>query len=547
MRQLIRNALIVTGDGETEPYPGDALLEDDRIAALGDVPPSAAHGAERVVQADGLALAPGFTDVHNHGALGGTRLGPAGLPVACENALLGGVTRRICGVDGLSPAPVAPQDRADYAAGLRSLDGDIGAPWPWSTLEEFCRWHAGRSVTDLGLHLGHSAVRRRVMGNAPRAASPAELRAMADLVRAEAPAALGLSTGLIYAPAVFGDRHELTVLLRAFNAVKPGALFPHIRSESDGILPALEEVLGVAVDAGAGYCNEHTKIAGPHNFDKLPRVQALLDAAADSVPALADMYPYTAGSTTGDGIIPPRFRTGTRPEFLARMGDPAARRAIWEWIRGERSSWDNFVAFCGGLDGIQIAGVRPGVGDAFLGRRLGDVARAAGQGDLDSLGAFEAVFDFYVANGLDVTIITHYGNEPAMEAFFRRPAMAICTDGLMPGPGQKPHPRSIGAFPKALRLARELGIPLRSIVHRMTALPAAFLRLPSPVLRAGADASLVLFDPQRVRERNSYEEPFIPPQGIERVWVHGVLVLEQGRFHMPHPFPGRILRSEAGG
>jgi N-acyl-D-aspartate/D-glutamate deacylase len=549
MRQLIRNALIVTGDGETEPYAGDALIEGDRIAALGEVPPGAARGAERELDAAGLALAPGFIDVHNHGALGGTRPGASGLPVACENALQGGVTRRICGVDGLSPAPVAPEQRADYAEQLRPLDGSIGEAWPWSTTAEFQAWHAGRSVTDVGLYVGHSAVRRRVMGTEPRAATESELRAMADVVRAEAPATLGLSTGLIYSPAVFGDRHELTVLLRAFNEVKPGALFPHLRSESDRLLEALQEAIGVAVDAGtpgrpAGYCNEHSKIAGQRNFDKLPRVRALLDDAAANVPTLANMYPYTAGSTTADGMIPPRFRTGTRAEFLARMRDHATRRAIWEWIRGDTTSWDNFAGFCGGLQGIQIAGVRPGVGEAFLGKRLGDVARAAGQADLESLGAHEAVFDFLVANGLDVTIITHYGNDATMEAFFRRPEMAICTDGLMPGPGQQPHPRSIGAFPKALRLARELGIPLRSIVQRMTALPCAFLRLPSPVLRPGADASLVLFDAERVGERNSYEQPLVPPEGIACVWVHGQLVLERGRFHLPRPFPGRILRSE---
>ena len=568
MRHLIRNALIVPGDGETEPFAGDVLIENDHLARVGSVSPSEAAGADRVTEADGKALAPGFVDMHNHGALGGTRLGEHGLPIACENALRGGVTRRICGVDGLSPAPVAPEQRGDYAETLRSMDGDIGEPWPWSTMAEFQDWHRGRSVTDMGLYLGHSAVRRRVMGNEPRSATPSELRAMEEVVRAEAPTTLGLSTGLIYSPAVFSDREELTGLLRAFNDIKPGAFFPHIRSESDNILPALKEVLDVATDAAGsrssrgggaggkggagpseggsrgGYCNEHTKIAGPDNLPKLPQVESMLAAAADSIPTMANMYPYSAGSTTGDGIIPPRFRAGRREEYLARLGEPATRRAIWEWIRGDRSSWDNFVAFCGGLDGIQIAGVKPGTSEQFLGKRLGDVARAAGAGDLGSFAAYDAVFDFFTENKLDVTIITHYGNEPAMEAFFKREDMAFCTDGLMPGPGQKPHPRTIGAFPKALRMAREMGIPLRTIVHRMTGLPCRFLGLPSPVLREGADASLVLFDQNSVGECNDYENPFIPPQGIEGVWVHGVLMYAEGRFESPPEFQGRILRSE---
>ena len=154
-----------------------------------------------------------------------------------------------------------------------------------------------------------------------------------------------------------------------------------------------------------------------------------------------------------------------------------------------------------------------------------------------------AVFDFFAANGGEIAIISHYGNEATMERFFRRETMAICTDGLMPGPGQKPHPRSLGAFPKALRMAREMGIPLQEMVWRMATLPCRFLNLPDPTLRVGADASLTLFDPGRVRESNDYLNPEIRPAGIDCVWVHGSLVLDEGRLIAPRPFPGRMLVS----
>ena len=158
-------------------------------------------------------------------------------------------------------------------------------------------------------------------------------------------------------------------------------------------------------------------------------------------------------------------------------------------MRFDSTSWDNFIHFCGGLEGIQIAGVKPGVGDAWLGRRLGDVARAAGAADLDSDAAFAAVFDFFAANAGEIAIITHYGNEATMERFFRRPTMAICTDGLMPGPGQKPHPRSLGAFPKALRMGREMGIPLEQMVM------------------ADGDAALPLPQPRPTRRSRSAPTP----------------------------------------
>ncbi|MCE2532095.1 MAG: amidohydrolase family protein, partial [Acidimicrobiia bacterium] len=539
------DVVIVNGDGLTEPYEGDVLIDGDRIVQLGDVTPSVGGGAERVIEGGGRVLAPGFVDTHNHGALGGTRIGDHGIPITCEMALRGGVTKRICGSDGLSPAPVPADQRHEYAAQLMPLDGSIGEPWTWSSVAEFLAWHRGRSVTDMGIHLGHSAVRRTVMGNLAQVADDQQLRDMCEVVRREAPLTLGLSTGLVYNPAVYCDRRELTLLVSAFNDVKPGALFPHLRSESDEIITALNEVLIPAFEGGGGYCNEHSKIAGRHNWDKYNDLVGLIDETADFIPTMENMYPYPAGSTTGDAIFPPEVRAGLREEFLARLGDPAARRSAYERMRGDTKTWDNFVAFCGGLEGVQIAGVRAGVGDEFLGKRLGDVARTAGEEDLDSFAAHEAVFDFFVANRGEITIITHYGNDATVERFFRRPTMAICTDGLMPGPGQKPHPRSIGSFPKALRMARELDIPLQEIVHRMSVLPCRFLGLEDPVLQPGADASLVLFDAENVREANSFTEPLIPPEGIDAVWVHGDLVYADGTFRPPSPFGGRILTSPA--
>jgi N-acyl-D-amino-acid deacylase len=546
-RCLVRDARILSGDGESPPFAGDVLVDGDLLLHMGSVPPSEAASADRVVEAKGRVLAPGFVDTHNHGALGGTALGESGLPRACELAVRGGVTKRICGVDGLSPAPVVEAQRSQYAAQLRPLDGAIDGEWSWSSVAGFLAWHRGRSVTDMGLYLGHSAVRRVVMENLARVATDSEVAAMAEVVRREAPHTLGLSTGLVYNPAVYSDQREITALVRAFNQVKPGALFPHLRSESDAIVASLREVLEAAVDGGGAYCNEHSKIAGATNYDRIGELESLLADAGASIPVMENMYPYTAGSTTGDAIFPPDVRAGSRAEFLARLAEPDARREMARRMRHDTTSWDNFVHFCGGLGGIQIAGVKPGVGDAWLGRRLGDVARAAGAADLDSDAAFDAVFDFYLANRGEVAIITHYGNEATVERFFRRPTMAICTDGLMPGPGQKPHPRAIGAFPKALRMAREMGIPLEQMAWRMSTLPCRFLGLPDPTLRPGADASLVLFDPDRVGERNDYDSPLVPPEGIDMVWVHGEVVLDHGRLIVPRSFPGRTLTTAVAG
>lgn len=568
MRQLISDALIVCGDGVSAAYRGDVLIENDRIVEIGCVSQGAAEDVDRVIDAAGRVLAPGFVDTHNHGALGGTRIGDYGVPLSCEMALRGGVTKRICGVDGLSPAPVAPDQRNEYASQLAPLDGsvgsstaaspnsaaspakaanvddpDAGGQWTWSTTKEFLDWHRGRAVTDMGLHLGHSAVRRVVMGNLDRVADDVQIREMAEVVRREAAWCLGLSTGLVYNPAVYSDQRELTALVRAFNEVKPAALYPHLRSESDDIVDALDEVISASVDGGGGYCSEHTKIAGRRNWDRYEQVEGRLDDAASAVSTMANMYPYTAGSTTADALFPPEVRAGTRAEFLARLSDVDVRRFAFNKIFGDGRGWDNFVAFCGGLEGIQIAGVLSGVGDEFLGKRFSEVVLAAGVTDFNSIEAHDAVCDFFLHNRGEVSIISHYGNEATVERFFKRADMAICTDGLMPGPGQKPHPRLLGAFPKALRMARELEVPLEQIVYRMATLPCEFMGLPSPVLRRGGDASLVLIDWERVGERNSFEEPLIHPQGIDAVWVHGELLLCEGKIQTPSRFRGRHLVS----
>ncbi len=379
-RWLVRDARIVNGDGASPPVAGDVLVDGDVIVRMGSVPRSDAASADRVVEAKGRVIAPGFVDTHNHGALGGTAPGESGLPRACELAILGGVTKRICGVDGLSPAPVVEAQRSQYAAQLRPLDGAIDGPWSWSSVAEFLAWHRGRSVTDMGLYLGHSAVRRVVMENLARVASDGEVAAMAEVVRREAPATLGLSTGLVYNPAVYSDQRELTALVRAFNQVKPGALFPHLRSESDAIVGSLKEVLEAAIDGGGAYCNEHSKIAGATNYDRIGELEDMLADAAASIPTMENMYPYTAGSTTGDAIFPPEARAGARAEFLARLDDPEWRRRIADRMRHDTTSWDNFVHFCGGPAGDPDRR-REGRGGRLLARQAARRRGAGGRRD----------------------------------------------------------------------------------------------------------------------------------------------------------------------
>ena len=366
----------------------------------------------------------------------------------------------------------------------------------------------------MGLYLGHSAVRRVVMANVARVASDAEIAAMAEVVRREAPLTLGLSTGLVYNPAVYSDEREIAALVRAFNAVKPGALFPHLRSESDAIIASAKEVdrggdrgrrrlLQRALEdrrraelrphRRARRLARRRRLAGPDHGEHVPLHRGVDDRRRD-LPA------GDAGGRTG-GVSGGARRSGAarrddRQDALRfeKLGQfhPLLRRARRHPDR-RASGPASATPFSAGALATSRAPPAPTIPTA---RR-----------------PIAAVFDFFAANKGEIAIISHYGNEATMERFFRRKTMAICTDGLMPGPGQKPHPRSLGAFPKALRMAREMGIPLAEMVWRMATLPCRFLNLPDPTLRVGADASLTLFDPATVRESNDYLNPEIRRRG----------------------------------
>ena len=329
-RQLIRDATIVTGDGRTPPFAGDVLIDGDVIVALGAVSPTRGRdrrpGHRRAAAARSRPASSTPTTTARSAA---RRSATSGLPIACELAILGGVTKRICGVDGLSPAPVAEAQRSQYAAQLKPLDGAIDGEWTWTSVAEFLAWHRGRSVTDMGIYLGHSAVRRVVMANVARVATDAEIAAMAEVVRREAPLTLGLSTGLVYNPAVYSDQREITALVRAFNDVKPGALFPHLRSESDNI---------VAQRAGKWSRRRSTAAAAIATSTRRSPGRRITTASATSracsptpprsIPTMENMYPYTAGSTTGDAIFPPEMRAGGRGGVpgVARRSGACARR-----------------------------------------------------------------------------------------------------------------------------------------------------------------------------------------------------------------------------
>ncbi len=525
---VIRRATIVDGSGG-DPSIGDVVLFGAAITQVGGTAPSAASGGDpgRVIDGTGLAVCPGFVDLHSHSDLQSVVPGPDGVPIGDAPKLAQGCTTQVFGQDGISAAPIAPDDEGflNFQAGL---NGRLAAErWSWRSVGEYLDAVRSTSATRTRTLVGHATVRRRVMGMARRAPTAAEIDEMRNVVRdAVAAGASGFSTGLVYVPAAYATTDEVHALAEVV-AEADLPFFVHVRSESDLVIEATEEVLGAAAATGCHLHYSHIKCAGRANWAKADRLIALVEAAHDDgVRVTADIHPYVAGSTSCTILFPPWVHEGSNDAALARLRDPAARRRIRDEMLGDTTSWDNWWAFSDGWDGLKVAQAdRPGV----VGRFLRDVLADAGHDDLVSPAAFDDFFDLCVDERLEMTIVSFNNTEDNVVRFFSQPWCGVGTDGVV-APEGHPHPRLWGTFPRVLgRFTRELGVvELPEAVRKCTSLGAEVIREPTlGRLAVGAPADVVLFDPLTIIDRATWEEPRRPPVGISGVWVDGRRVLDE--------------------
>lgn len=517
MRVRFDNALICDGTGAA-PFDGGLLVDDGLIAAVlpdGAEPPA----ADRVVDARGLALCPGFIDTHSHSDL-----------VVLETPMIWpklrqGVTTEIFGQDGISMAPLPKTWVGPWRRNLAGLEGTSDAiAWDHETTDGYLRLLEERGTGVNACYLvPHGNVRMEAMGLDARPATDAELDAMCAVLRREFDAGgMGLSTGLIYPPCTYSDTRELTALC-AVAAQYGRPLVIHQRSEADDILASMREVLDIARASGVHVHFSHFKLCGVYNAHKFEPMLALLDEArAQSLKVTFDQYPYVAGSTMLSAILPPWAHAGGTDALLERLRDPDARRRIIEDIGHTPSTWDNFVAFAT-IDGIFITNVQTPANADAVGKSLRELGKMRGVPPL------EAALDIILQEENGVSMVDFYGQEPDVERLLVRPEMNVCTDGLMHG---MPHPRTYGAFARVLgAYVRERGLmPLEEAIRKMTSQPAATFAIPRRgVLRQGFHADLVLFDPATVRDLGTFTDPRQHPEGIELVMVNGEIAYASAR------------------
>lgn len=505
-RVVIRGATVLDGTGR----PGvraDVAIADGRITAVG---PEAARHTGPVLDATGLALSPGFIDMHAHSDLALLRDPDHSAKVAQ------GVTLEVLGQDGLSYAPADDRTRDRVREAIAGWNGDgEGMDLGWRDVGGYLdRLDAGIAVNAAYL-VPHGTVRALVVGWDDRPAGDGELAAMRrHVARGLAQGAVGLSAGLTYAPGMYAPTAELIELCRVVSAYG-GYFCPHHRSYGAGALAAYREMLDVGRASGCALHLAHATLNFPENAGRAGELLALLDdARADGLDLSLDSYPYLPGSTTLAALLPGWAQRGGPEALLARLRDPAEAERIRHALEVAGSDGCHGVPV--DWETVEVSGVRdPGLAGAWVGRRLSGFGQAR---------------ELLLADRLGTTILQHVGHEENVRTIMRHPAHTGGSDGLLQG--DRPHPRAYGTFPRYLgTYARDLGVlTLAGCVARLTGRPARRLRLPDRgFIRVGYRADLVLFDPGTVAAGATFDRPRTPPRGIPHVLVNGEFAIRDGR------------------
>ena len=497
---LIQNGTVIDGTG-AQRFKADVAISADRVVLVSRRPLTNVQ-ARRVIDATNRIVAPGFIDLHAH-------LEPLPQQPDAESALRQGVTTALGGPDG-------------------------GGPWPIGEyLDAREQQRVGINVAFL---VGHNTIRRAVMGMSKRAPTAAELdRMRAMIARGMGEGAWGISTGLKYLPGGWAKTDEVVALSRV--AADSGGIYTsHLREEGLGLLEGVAEAIEIGRQARIPVVLTHHKAVGTPMWGKSTATLAMVDSARRAgIDVMVDQYPYTATHTGIAVLIPEWAFDGGDTAFKRRVREPALRDSI------ERGIVFNIMNDRGGGDLRRIQFSRVTWKTDLEGKTLHDWAASRGLAPTPENGA-KLVIEAELQGGAGA--IYHVLDEADVRRIMRHPQTMIASDGRLSRPGEgHPHPRAYGTFPRVIgRYVRDEGvITLEDAVRKMTGMPAARLGLRDRgVLRPGAYADLVVFDPATVADRATFEAPHQYPAGIEFVLVNGVLAVDGGQFRDARG--GRVLR-----
>jgi N-acyl-D-amino-acid deacylase len=527
MRTLIRAATVVDGT-ETPRYSADVLIDGDRIAAI-HPDGREAPNADRVIDASGLVLAPGFIDMHAHSDLQ-ILLNPAH-----PSRITQGVTTEVLGQDGLSYAPVTTDVLAVVRRKISGWNSDpADFDFDWRSVGEYLDRLDRGIATNAAYLVPHGVVRALAVGWDDTAASAGQIAEMQRIVgQAMTEGAVGLSLGLTYTPGMYADNDELLALCRTV-ADHGGYFSPHHRSYGAGALQAYAEMIDLAIRSGCSLHLAHATLNFGPNEGRAPELLAMLDAAAEAGADISlDTYPYLPGATTLSAILPSWASAGSTEETLARLTEPAVLARIREHL--EVTGSDGCHGVTADWSTIEISGVQHPSLNHYVGQTIAEIAAAEGREP------FEVCIDILLRDELGSGILQHVGHEENVQAIMRDPRHTGGSDGLLIG--AKPHPRGWGTFARYLgHYCRDLGLmSLEECIGHLSGRAARRLRLVDRgFVRPGFAADLVLFDPDTVADTATYDQPRQAAAGFTHVFVRGQLALDDGE--LTGVTAGRSLR-----
>ena len=513
---LIRNGWIIDGGGG-EPFAADLAVRDGKIAAIGEN----LGGADRVIDARGRAVTPGFIDIHRHAD------GAVFRPDFGKLELKQGLTAIVSGNCGLSAAPIDGDYRQAVLDYLRPITGALGPETPTSSMAAYLEaLRARRPAIHVGMLAGAGTARAAVAGYGGEGLAAAQTQQVrARLHTALEEGALGVSLGLGYAPECFSTTEELIQLLGPL-ADKLGVLTVHMREEGDGVLEALEEMRTVAQALDIPVEISHLKAMGKRNWDsKIPRaLKMLAEARARGLRVFCDVYPYTAGSTQLIHILPPDFLTGGTEAITERLRSPQQRRILTRRIESG-ADFDNIAGMVG-WENILCSTLRRPENRPYQGLSIAEIARRLGRDP------FETAYDLLVSENCEITMIDFITAESDIVRILQDDSSAVISDSTYPTEGQL-HPRVYGTFARVIEkyVGQEGTLSLPQAVRKMTSLPARRLGLEGKgLLKEGWDADICIFDPANILERGTYQDPCQYAEGMDCVLVGGVPAISNGAF-----------------
>jgi N-acyl-D-amino-acid deacylase len=525
---IIRGGTIYDGSGR-QPVQADLAIVGDKVVKIGKLDPSQ---AKTVVDATGLAVAPGFINMLSW-STESLIIDPRSL-----GELKQGVTTQIMG-EGNSMGPLNDRTKKQ----MKDDQGDLKYDIPWTTLADYLQYLEKRGVSqNVASYIGATTIRQYVIGEEDKQPTPEQMQQMRELVEREMRAgALGIGTALIYAPGFYAKTEELIEMCKVAAKYK-GKYISHMRSEGNRLEEAVGELIRISREANIPAEIYHLKAAGKDNWPKMDRVIAKVEAAQKSgMKITADMYTYPAGATGLDASMPPWVLDGGYPALFKRIRDPETRKKIIEEMRTPTDKWENLGLAAGSPERILLVGFKNEKLKPLTGKTLGEVAKMRGTDPENT------ILDLVLEDQSRVGTVYFLMDEENIKKQIKLPWVSFGSDAESMAPEgaflkSNPHPRAYGNFARLLGkyVRDEKVISLQEAIRRLTSLPAGNLGLDRRgMLKKGFFADVVIFDPNTIADKATFEKPHQFAVGVRDVFVNGVQMLKDGEH--TGKFSGRAL------